>query len=96
LTAAHVNQYLSSNSLVGGAFRNFFARINPFIEVYASKHFVEPSAKLSLRSFDSNMVADEDIRSPSQVRLLSVDHPITLPVGVPIRLSVTASDVIHS
>jgi cytochrome c oxidase subunit 2 len=28
--------------------------------------------------------------------LLSVDHPITLPVGVPIRLSVTASDVIHS
>lgn len=96
VTAMNINKYLSSKSLVGGPFRLFYARVNPYISVYASKHFVSPGSIMSLRSFDSNMVADEDIRSPSQVRLLSVDRPLILPVGVPIRLSVTASDVIHS
>lgn len=45
--------------------------------------------------FDAMMVADDDIQ-PNQRRLLTTDNEIVLPVGVPIRIQVTADDVIHS
>lgn len=45
--------------------------------------------------FDSMAVDDSDLK-PGQVRLLSVDNPVVLPVGVTVRIQVTSEDVIHS
>jgi cytochrome c oxidase subunit 2 len=44
---------------------------------------------------DSNMVDDSSLK-PGQPRLLTVDNPLVLPVGVPVRVQVTGDDVIHS
>lgn len=46
-------------------------------------------------AFDSVLV-DEASLKPGQLRLLTVDNPVVLPVGVPIRVQMTADDVIHS
>jgi len=46
-------------------------------------------------AFDSYPVADEDI-GPGQVRMLSVDNPIVLPVETNIRILQTSNDVIHN
>ena len=45
--------------------------------------------------FDSMMVG-EDALKPGQPRLLTTDNEMVLPVGVPVRLQMTAEDVIHS
>jgi len=45
--------------------------------------------------FDSFMIPTEDLNYGTH-RLLEVDNRLFLPVGVPIRLLVTASDVLHS
>lgn len=45
--------------------------------------------------FDANML-DADSLKPDQPRLLTADNPVVLPAGVPIRLQMTADDVIHS
>ena len=45
--------------------------------------------------FDSMIVGD-DLLKPGQPRLLTADNEMVLPVGVPIRLQMTAEDVIHS
>ncbi len=45
--------------------------------------------------FASNMVQDADLQ-PDQVRLLSVDNPVVLPVDTDIQILVTAGDVLHS
>lgn len=45
--------------------------------------------------FDSLMVQEEDL-APDQLRLLSTDNPVVLPAGVPIRIQMTADDVIHA
>jgi cytochrome c oxidase subunit 2 len=45
--------------------------------------------------FDSVMIADKDIKE-GQVRLLSVDNEVVVPVGKVVRVQVTAADVIHS
>ena len=45
--------------------------------------------------FNSNMVADEDIK-PGQIRRLSVDNPLVVPAGKSIRVLATGGDVIHS
>lgn len=45
--------------------------------------------------FDAFMVADDELK-PGQPRLLTTDREVVLPVGVPIRVLVTADDVIHS
>lgn len=45
--------------------------------------------------FAAYMVADEDIE-PGQVRLLSTDAPVVVPVGKVVRVLITANDVIHS
>ncbi|WP_300545802.1 cytochrome c oxidase subunit II [Maricaulis sp.] len=43
----------------------------------------------------SNMIADEDLEE-GQLRNLSVDLPVVVPVGATVRLQVTAADVIHN
>lgn len=45
--------------------------------------------------FQSNMVADEDLK-PGMLRNLEVDRRLTLPTRTHIRFLVTATDVIHS
>lgn len=45
--------------------------------------------------YDSNMIPD-DMLKPGQIAKLSVDNPMVVPAGKHIRLSVSASDVIHS
>lgn len=46
-------------------------------------------------AFDSLPVSEEDI-GPGQVRMLSVDNPIVLPVETNIRVLQTSNDVIHN
>jgi cytochrome c oxidase subunit II len=46
-------------------------------------------------SFDSNFVAEKDLK-PGQLRLLTVDNPLVVPVGEVVRVQVTSTDVIHS
>ncbi len=46
-------------------------------------------------AFDSYMVADEDIKD-GQVRLLSTDTQVVLPVNTDIQLLISAGDVLHS
>ena len=46
-------------------------------------------------SFDSRMVADEDITG-DQKRLLSTDNVVVLPIETDIAILVTANDVIHA
>lgn len=45
--------------------------------------------------FSSYIVADEDL-AEDQHRILDVDTPVVVPVGVTIRLLITGGDVIHS
>jgi heme/copper-type cytochrome/quinol oxidase subunit 2 len=45
--------------------------------------------------FDSNLVAEDDLVKGTH-RLLEVDNRLFLPVGVPIRILITSSDVLHS
>jgi cytochrome c oxidase subunit 2 len=45
--------------------------------------------------FDSYMIADEDLK-PGQLRHLSVDNQIVVPVGKQVRILTTSADVIHS
>jgi cytochrome c oxidase subunit 2 len=46
-------------------------------------------------TFDAYMVADDDLQD-GQLRLLTTDNALVLPVETNIRLLVTATDVIHS
>lgn len=45
-------------------------------------------------SFDSNMIRDADLK-PGDIRQLSVDNEVVVPVNTPIHLLVTGADVIH-
>lgn len=45
--------------------------------------------------FDSYMVPTEELK-PGQLRLLSTDNPVILPLNKYIKVEVTASDVLHS
>lgn len=45
--------------------------------------------------FTSYMVPEKDLQ-PDQIRLLSVDNPIVLPIDTNIRLHITAADVLHA
>nr|AOW68956.1 cytochrome c oxidase subunit II [Uranoscopus tosae] len=45
--------------------------------------------------FDSYMIPTQDL-SPGQFRLLEVDHRMVIPVDSPIRVLVSAEDVLHS
>jgi len=46
-------------------------------------------------TYDSYMVADKDLKE-GQIRLLSVDNPIVVPVDTTVRILVTSQDVLHS
>jgi cytochrome c oxidase subunit 2 len=46
-------------------------------------------------NFDSYPVADSDLK-PGQIRNLSVDNPLVIPVGANVRILSTGQDVIHS
>ena len=46
-------------------------------------------------SFDSLIVEDKDLK-PGDIRLLTVDNPMVVPVNKAIEFDVTAQDVIHS
>jgi heme/copper-type cytochrome/quinol oxidase subunit 2 len=45
--------------------------------------------------FDSGLVGEDDLIEGTH-RLLEVDNRLFLPVGIPIRLIITSSDVLHS
>lgn len=45
--------------------------------------------------FDSLMVPDDELKK-GQVRLLSVDNPVVVPVNATVRVITTSEDVIHS
>jgi cytochrome c oxidase subunit II len=48
-------------------------------------------------SFQSYMIPDSDIKpEEGQIRLLSTDNPIVLPVNKNIQIDITAADVLHS
>jgi cytochrome c oxidase subunit 2 len=44
--------------------------------------------------YTSYMIPDDKI-GPNQIRRLSVDHPLVLPVGEKIKFNITSSDVLH-
>jgi cytochrome c oxidase subunit II len=46
-------------------------------------------------SYDSYMIEDKDLKA-GQLRLLSVDNPIIVPVDTTVRILVTSQDVLHS
>ena len=46
-------------------------------------------------NFDSYLIKDEDLK-PGQLRLLSVDNNLVVPVGARVKVLVTSGDVIHS
>jgi cytochrome c oxidase subunit 2 len=46
-------------------------------------------------SFDSNLVEEADLK-PGQLRLLTVDNEVVVPINKIVRVQVTAADVIHS
>ncbi|NNG03359.1 MAG: cytochrome c oxidase subunit II [Inquilinus sp.] len=48
-----------------------------------------------IEEYSSFLVEDENLQ-PDQLRLLSVDNPIVLPVDTDIEILVTAGDVLHS
>jgi cytochrome c oxidase subunit 2 len=45
--------------------------------------------------FDSYMVQDSDLK-PGQLRMLTADNPLVLPVHTDVRILVTGTDVMHS
>lgn len=45
--------------------------------------------------FDSNLVEEKDLK-PGQLRLLTVDNEVVLPVNKVVRVQVTAADVLHA
>ncbi len=45
--------------------------------------------------FSSYIIPDNKLK-PGQLRMLSVDHPLVLPVGKNVRILTTSADVIHS
>lgn len=46
-------------------------------------------------AFDSIPVTESSLNFGSK-RLLEVDHPLVLPIGVPLKALVTSGDVLHS
>ncbi|HUC62134.1 MAG TPA: cytochrome c oxidase subunit II [Alphaproteobacteria bacterium] len=51
-----------------------------------------PDSKVS---FDSMIVDDADLK-PGQPRLLTVDHPVVLPINTNVRILVASDDVMHA
>ena len=47
-------------------------------------------------TFDSTMLAEDEVGKYGEKRLLGVDKPVVVPVGATVRILVGGSDVIHS
>jgi len=63
---------------------------------YWTYEYILPSNNTyTTQEFDSYMIPEEMLQ-PGDLRLLEVDNALHLPVGIPIRLLITSSDVIHS
>nr|ARO75727.1 cytochrome c oxidase subunit II [Chitala chitala] len=71
---------------------------NPHLTVKAIGHqwywFYEYTDYKDL-AFDSYMIPTQDL-TPGQFRLLEVDHRMVIPAESPIRMLITAEDVLHS
>ena len=65
------------------------------VKVTGKQWFWSYSYPDSKFEFDSLMVQDKDIK-PDQLRLLSVDNEMVVPVNKVIRVQTTGADVIHS
>jgi len=46
-------------------------------------------------AFDSYMIEEKDLK-PGQIRLLSVDNPIIVPINTTVRILIASQDVLHS
>ncbi len=62
---------------------------------YWSYEYTDYVSTIGKISFDSYMLPEAEL-SMGQLRLLEVDNSVVLPVGVYIRINVTAADVLHS
>jgi heme/copper-type cytochrome/quinol oxidase subunit 2 len=66
------------------------------VQAYNEKNLHISDGALPINfEFDSNLVSDEDLEFGAH-RILEVDNRLFLPVGVPVRLLITSSDVLHS
>ncbi len=65
------------------------------VKVTGKQWFWSYSYPDSKFEFDSLMVQDKDLK-PGQLRLLSVDNEMVVPVNKVVRVEVTGADVIHS
>lgn len=93
------------------AFILFFIALPSFKLLYLIDEVVEPLITIKAighqwywsyeytdyedKEFDSYMVPEDELEL-GQLRLLEVDNRVVLPVNVPIRVLVSAADVIHS
>lgn len=62
---------------------------------YWSYEYSDHASNQGKISFDSYMIPEDEL-TLGQLRLLEVDNSIVLPVGVYVRINVTAADVLHS
>lgn len=62
---------------------------------YWSYEYSDYVSSIGKISFDSYMIPEAELNI-GQLRLLEVDNSVVLPVGVYIRINVTAADVLHS
>lgn len=80
-------------------FRHWWVRkfINAkMVEALSAPVTLVDGPSLPTVSFDSYMLAEEELAASSDYRLLQVDEPVVLPANTHVRLLVTAEDVIHS
>jgi cytochrome c oxidase subunit 2 len=70
---------------------------NPYMTVTVTGHqwFWEYSYNaVPGLDYTSYMIPDDKLQ-PGQIRRLSVDHPLVLPIGEKIKFNITSSDVLH-
>jgi len=66
-----------------------------FLKAYEIAHGGKKNSMFNYFTYDSIMVSTDDLFYGG-CRLLEVDNPLFLPINVPVRVIVTADDVIHS
>jgi len=67
----------------------------PVKEFDSNGLFLSKLSKLIDKEFDSSLILEDDLIKGTH-RLLEVDNRLVLPVGVPLRILITSSDVLHS
>jgi cytochrome c oxidase subunit 2 len=70
---------------------------NPYMTVTVTVHqwfWVYSYNSVPGLDYSSYMVPDKDIK-PGEIRRLSVDHPMVVPVGKKIKFNITSNDVLH-